>query len=206
MRSTISSLFLFLTASLPVAGQAVSSNGTAAVSVPAQNAAPAIDESLNGSQYVNKTAKFSLSLPSDWIINKVVRHSPSTLAWLSTPDNKNWVGVTRDPATGSLEDFKQAFELKTRSNLTNYQKLSESSVTIDGKAALLISYRAAVPQNTNVHVAYLVALVPSGNTYRAVMAWCAEPRFNDMRPIFEKILTSYHGTEQTSAAAPPSKP
>jgi hypothetical protein len=67
------------------------------------------------------------------------------------------------------------------------------------KAAVLISFRATAPNNTNLHVAYLAAIVPSGKTYSTVMAWCAEPRFHDMRPIFEKILTSYHSTGQPLA-------
>jgi len=200
MRCTVSVLFLFLAGGLSVARQEVSSKGSAAVSATPQKDVLAIDESLNGSQYINRTAKFSLVLPPDWIINKEVRHSPSTLAWLSTPDKRNWVGVTKEQDAGSLENFKEVFEVRARTKLTNYEKLSESSVTIDGKAAVLLSYRVAVPNNTNLHVVYLVAIVPSGITYSTVMAWCGEPGFQAMRPIFDKILRSYRGTEQASAA------
>ncbi len=165
-----------------------------------------MDESLNGSRYINRTARFSLALPSDWIINEQVHHSPSTLAWLSTPDKLNWVAVTRERGTGTVTDAKELFEVNTRKNLTDYEKLSESSVTIDGKAAVLIAFRAAVPGNSNLRVTYLAAIIPSANTSNTVMAWCAEPRFHDMRPTFEKILTSYRGTEQPAAAAASSQP
>jgi hypothetical protein len=202
----VSVLFLLLAGGLSVARPEVSPKGAAAQSAAPQEDVLAIDESLNGSQYINRTAKFSLVLPPDWIVNKEVRHSPSTLAWLSTPDKRNWVGVTKEQDAGSLENFKQVFEVKARTKLTNYEKLSESSVTIDGKAAVLLSYRVAVPNNTNLHVVYLVAIVPSGDTYSTVMAWCGEPGFQAMRPIFEKILRSYRGTEQACAAAVSSKP
>jgi hypothetical protein len=76
----ISVLFLFLTGSLSVAGQEVSSKGAGAQSAAAQKDVLAIDESLNDSLSINRAAKFSLVLPPDWIINKEVRHSSSTLA------------------------------------------------------------------------------------------------------------------------------
>ena len=116
-------LFLFLAGGLSVAGQEVSSKGAAAQSATAQKDVLAIDESLNGSQYINRTAQFSLVLPPDWIINNEVRHSPSTLAWLSTPDKGNWVGVTKEQDTGTLENFKEIFEVRTRTKLTHYEKL-----------------------------------------------------------------------------------
>jgi hypothetical protein len=185
-------VLMFLPASLPPA---------TAQSV-AQNAVPAIDDSLNNSQYVNKTAKFSLTLPPDWIINKEVRHGASTLAWLSTPNKQNWVAVTREPGPTILESYKEAFEASARSNLINYEKLSETPVTIDGKPAFLISYRASIAKGSNLHVAYLAAVASSGNTYTTLLAWCAEPRFQEMRPVFEKILSSYRGMGQAVAVKP----
>jgi hypothetical protein len=117
MRCMVSVLFLFLAGGFSVAGQEVSSKGSAAVSATPQKDVLAIDESLNDSQYINRTAKFSLVLPPDWIINKEVRHSPSTLAWLSTPDKRNWVGVTKEQDAGSLENFKEVFEVRAQPSL-----------------------------------------------------------------------------------------
>jgi len=209
MHRMASILFLCLAASLTAAGQEALSKSAAGQSAQAQKDAPAVDESVSGGQYINRTAKLSLTLPADWVIDTNLRHSPTMLARLSTRDKLSWIGVTREQDSGPLESYKEVFELKVRRDLTNYEKLSESFVTIDGKAALLISFRATAPNNialratapnnSNSHVVYLAALVASGNTYTTVRAWCAEPRFHDMRPIFEDILASYHSIGQPSA-------
>jgi hypothetical protein len=206
MRRILPVIVLFFAASGFANGQQAPSKDAAAAAVPAQKVVPGMEESLNGSQYINKTAKFSLVLPAEWIINKEVRHSPSTLAWLSTPDKQSWVGVTREQGTGIAENAKEVFEASIRKNLTNYEKLSESSVVIDGKPAFLLTFRAAVPGHPNLHVSYLAAVIPSGSTTSTVMAWCAELRFQEMRPTFEKILTSYRGAGQPISAASASQP
>ena len=212
MPRIVSTFLLILAASLPAVAEDIitasfqgNNPGNAPKATTAETHAPTIDESLDDTQYNNGTAKFSLTFPSDWIIDSNLRHSPTTPAWLSSRDKLSWFGVGREQNSGSLASYKEAFELRARRNLANYEKLSESSVTIDGKAGLLISYRVTAPKNDNLHVAYLMAIIPSGNTYTTAMAWCAEPRFHEMRPIFEKILTSYHSTGEPSAtaAAPP---
>ena len=41
--------------------------------------APKMDEALNGLIYTNRTAKFTLTVPSDWILAPELRRSPETL-------------------------------------------------------------------------------------------------------------------------------
>jgi hypothetical protein len=180
------------------------SNGSGAT--PAKSDAPNIDESLNGTQYTNRTAQFSLTLPPDWIIDTQLHRSPETLAWLSSSDKLNWVGASRQEGPLTLEAYKEVVELTFQKTLPSYEKVSESSVTIDGKVALLISYRMTPPKYNNLHIQYLTAIIKSGNTYTMLMAWCAESRFPGMRPILEQILTSYRSTGPMTAAAPSSKP
>ncbi len=50
-----------------------------------------IDESLDGTQYANKTGKFSLTLPLDWKINQDLRVSSDMLAGLSSRDNMRYL-------------------------------------------------------------------------------------------------------------------
>ena len=53
---------------------------------------------------------------------------------------------------------------------------------------------------------FLTAIIQSGNTYTKVTAWCVEPLFHDMQPTFEKIVSSYRSTGQTTAVAGSLKP
>ncbi len=90
MRRMPSIPFLFLAASLSAVGQEASSKAAAAHSAEAQKDAPAVDKSLSGGQYVNRTAKLSL-------IN-------AQISWeeLNLPCKDEWRQTLQSPA--STED------------------------------------------------------------------------------------------------------
>ena len=50
--------------------------------------------------------------------------------------------VIQEEYPGSLESYKELCMLNARQMLTNFEELSESTTTIDGKTALLVFYRA----------------------------------------------------------------
>lgn len=178
----------------------------AAAAVPPKMEAPKVDESLQGTRYVNKTGKFSLTLPDDWMINPDIKRSPDTLAVLSSRDKMRFLMVIQEEYPGSLESYKELTQLNSRRNLTNYEELSESNVTIDGKSALLIFYRGVLAKTNNLPVEFVSAIITSGSTYTKLTGWCVEPLFHDMQPVFEKTVTSYRTVGQTTASAGSSKP
>jgi hypothetical protein len=164
--------------------------------------APAVnvEESLRGTQYLNKTGKFALTLPSGWKIDPKLGHSQSMLAGLSSSDDMRFLTVTQEQFSASLEGYKGLLEFKYRKSFGAYEEISQSAVTIDGKSALIISFRGTLTQS-GIPVQYLVAIIPSGTTFTRVATWCAEPLFHETQPTFEKILSSFHYTDQTTARA-----
>lgn len=76
-----------VTISFPENGASKAPDATAtsgaATATPAKMEAPKIDESLQGARYLNKTGKFSLTVPQEWVINLDVRRAPETLTVLS---------------------------------------------------------------------------------------------------------------------------
>ena len=163
--------------------------------------APKLDESLNGLVYVNRTAKFTLTMPPDWVIAPELRHGPEILAGLASRDKLRFLLVAEEEYPGSLDSYKELTMLGARRNLSNFEELSESPVTIDGKPALLIFYRGTLAKASNLPVEFVSAIVVSGKTYTKVTAWCVEPLFHDVQPTFEKVLNSYRSNNgQTTAA------
>jgi hypothetical protein len=164
--------------------------------------APKVDEVLNGLQYTNRTAKFTLTVPPDWIIASELRHTPETLAALSSRDKLRFIMVAQEEYPGSLDSYKELTMLGARRNLSNFEELSESPATIDGKPALMIFYRGTLSKAGNLPVEFVSAIVVSGKTYTKVTAWCVEPLFRDVQPTFEKVLNSYRSANgQITAAA-----
>ncbi|MCU1243707.1 MAG: hypothetical protein JWO71_4433 [Candidatus Acidoferrum typicum] len=166
---------------------AVAAPGTPA----AKDVALNIDESLRGTQYVNKTGKFTLTVPSDWKINQTQRSAPVVTA-LTSGDDMRFLLVAQEQYNGSLESYKGLLELMYRKTFGSYEELSQSLVKIDGKPGLLFSFRGISTKANNLPVQFLVAIVPSGTTYTRIATWCVEPLFHETQSTFEKIMTSYH--------------
>ena len=161
---------------------------------------PKIDETLTGTQYVNHTGKFSLTLPAEWMIDTSLRRSPLALAGLSSKDKMRFAMVVQEEYPGSLESYKELNILNARRTLSNFEELSASNVTIDGKTALLVFYRGNSQKLNNVPVEFLSAFIVSGNSFTKITVWCVEPLFHDMQPAFEKFVSSYRSSGRLTAA------
>ncbi len=179
-------------------------SGDVPAAMPSKKDAPKIEESLEGTQYVNKTGRFSLSLPLEWKINPELRVSGDVIAGLSSRDDMRYLMVVQEEYGGSLQSYKGLIEIQAKRTLEQYEKLSESPTTIDGKPALLFSYRGMSPKANNLPIQFLVAIISSGNTYSRIATWCIEPLFNETQPTFEKIIGSFHSTAPPTPSAPSS--
>ena len=186
-----------------VARPAGNPDSTAAPAAAAQPL-PKIDESLNGVAYTNRTGRFTLTLPPDWVIAPELRKQPETMAALSSRDKMRFLLAVQEPYPGSLDSYKDLVILSARRNLDSFEELGQTAVTIDGKASLMLYYRGTL-RGSKLPVQFVSAIVPAGNTYTKVSAWCIEPLFHDMQPMFEKTLNSYKsmGGPTTAVAQKP---
>ncbi len=166
---------------------------------------PKIEESLDAGQYTNKTGEFSLAVPSDWKINPSLYGTNGALAGLSTRDSMRFLLVVREEYPGTIDSYKQLIEIQARSNLGDYEKISETPMKIDNKSAIVMSYRGLLVKANNLPVQFLAAIIPVGSAYFRVSTWCVEPLFNESQTMFENIISSYHYTN-TSSALPAAKP
>ena len=173
---------------------------------PAKQSLPKMDETLSGTQYLNRTGKFSLMLPPDWLIDPNLRNSPTTLAGLSSKDKMRFAMVIQEDYPGSMDSYRELTMLGVRRTLSNFEELAHSEATIDGKPALLVYYRGTLQKSNNLPVEFLSAFIQTGNTFTKISVWCIEPLFHDMQPAFEKIVGSYRTSGHITAAADSTKP
>lgn len=174
-------------------------------SIAAKADAPKVDESLQGARYVNRTGKFSLTVPQEWIIDPNIRRAPGTFTVLSSRDKMSFLMVMQEEYPGSLDSYKEVSMLTASRNLSSFEELAQSKVTIDGKAGLFVFSRGT-PQKGGLPMAFLSAFIASGSTYTKMTVWCVEPLFHDLQPTFEKMLMSYRSTGAITAGVPSSKP
>jgi hypothetical protein len=165
-----------------------------------------VDETLSGTQYLNRTGKFSLALPPDWLIDPNLRNASTTLAGLSSKDKMRFAMVIQEDYPGSMDSYRELTMLGVRRTLSNFEELAHSEATIDGKPALLVYYRGTLQKSNNLPVEFLSAFIQTGNTFTKISVWCIEPLFHDMQPTFEKIVGSYRTSGHITAAADSTKP
>jgi hypothetical protein len=169
---------------------------TSASAPAAQPAKPAVQvvESINGTQYVNKTNQFTLALPVGWKIDQKLTRVAPIVTVLTSPDGMRFLTVTQEEFAGSMESYKGMLELTYRRTFGSYEEITQSNVKIDGKPALVFSFRGISAKSDNLPLQFLVAVVPTGTTYTRIATWCAEPLFHETQPAFENIVTSYHNS------------
>jgi TonB family protein len=159
-----------------------------------------VDESFTGTQYVNRTGHFTLTVPMDWKINAELRANTDMLAALSSRDNLRYLVVEKESFSGSLESYKGLVEIANRRKLTHYEKLSESNIQIDGRPAVLLFFRGTSPETQNLPVQFVTAIAAFDGEYLHAIAWCIEPLFNESQRTLENILLSYKNISDNSTA------
>jgi hypothetical protein len=162
-----------------------------------------VDEALTGTQYVNRTGHFTLTVPIEWKINAEVRANSDSLAALSSRDDMRFVVVQHEPFSGSLESYKGLVEVQSRRNLSGYEKLSESNVSIDGRPGVLLTFRGVNPQAQNLPIQFVTAIAAFDGEYVHAVAWCVEPLFNESQRTLENILLSYKRVSDKPTSASP---
>jgi hypothetical protein len=126
--------------------------------------------------------------------NLALRISPDVIAALSSNDDLRYLIVVNEPYTASLDSYKGLVKIQAKKNLQNYETISEAPTKIDGKSALLFSYRGVSPAAENLPIQFLVAIIQTPTGFLRITTWCVEPLFSETQASFEKILRSYHVT------------
>src|SRR5258708_16089719 len=98
-------------------------SGKAPEAAAAKQELPKIDETLLGTQYLNRTGKFSLTLPPEWKIHPDLQHSPGTFARFTSNDKMRFAMATQDAYPDSLYPYPELPLLGPLSTLSNFSEL-----------------------------------------------------------------------------------
>jgi hypothetical protein len=113
---------------------------------PAEPKATPVDESLQGTTYINRTAKFQLEVPRGWIISEDLRNqSKDIIAALTSPDKTLLFMVTPERFDGPISTYRILAESQYQTRFKDYEKLEESEVQVDGKTAVRLIWHTGLP-------------------------------------------------------------
>jgi hypothetical protein len=166
-----------------------------AASESADEAVPHIDESLDGTSYINRTANFQLTVPADWALAPEIRkQSKDIAASLESPDETLFVFVTPEKFAGTLATYQVLAETQFQGKFKDYEKLSQSNVDIDGRKGVKFVWHAKNPSTNNAPMKGMVYIIPYDGRMVRLTLLTLEPLFDSAVPAFEKIAASYRST------------
>lgn len=167
---------------------------------------PQVEEELDGTHYVNRTGRFTLTVPIEWKINPDLR-SGDIVAGLTSRNGIHFVAVAQETVSATLDGYKGVVDLQLRTNLLNFAKVSESATTIDGQPAVLLSYKGTTEEAGKLPIHFLTAIIAYDDLFVRITAWCIEPLFGESQRTFEAILNSYRRLpDQKAQAISPKRP
>jgi hypothetical protein len=159
---------------------------------------PAVDESLMGTSYSNRTGHFQVNVPAGWSVAPELRKSKDVVSALKSEDLAYFFLVTQEKYAGSLKTYQVLAETHFQSKFQEFDKLSESDAKVDGREG---SRTVFTGKNGPTELKFLVFIVPYNDTMVRLTFFTLAPLFNDAVPTFEKIAQSYHATSEKPVAA-----
>jgi Trypsin-like peptidase domain len=163
----------------------------------------AIEESLDGTNYVNQTAGFRLSLPPNWKLAPEMRKDqPDVVASLTSPDDLYFLLVTTEAFTGSLSTYQKLVEVNYKTSFKDYQEISESAANLDGRKSLRMVWHGK-PGKEDTMLRTLVYFIPYEDRVVRLSFLAIEMLFDDELPTFEKIAASYRQIASTKRRSSP---
>jgi hypothetical protein len=156
-----------------------------------------VAESLIGTAYINRTAGFRITTPTGWSIAPEMRNK-DIVAALKSADNTLFFLVTTEPFAGNLATYKVLAETQYKSKFTDYEKVSESEVEIDGRQGTRLVFHGKMDKTTTW--SWSVYILPYEGRMVRISFMTIEPLFNDAVPVFERMASSYHALTTANLA------
>jgi len=152
-------------------------------------AAAAVEESLVGATYTNRSAKFQTTIPAGWKLAPEMRKTKDIVAALKSPDETLFFLVTPESFAGTLATYKVLAETQYKTKFSDYAKLSEADATLDGRGGIRMVFEGKPDKATPMKC--LVYILPYDGKMVRLSFLTLEPLFNDAVPVFEQIAMSY---------------
>lgn len=152
-----------------------------------------IDESLEKNLYVNRTEGFRLVVPDGWVskLDSFRKEgNESIVAALTSADSTLILLVTVEDFKGSLSSYRGLAEMQYQTNFTDYEKVSDKEIQLDGRTGTRLVWRGNNKDN-KAPIQSLVIILPYEGKMLRLSFLTVQPLFTEALPAFEKTAQSY---------------
>jgi hypothetical protein len=158
------------------------------------DAPSAVDDQLDGTRYVNRTAKFTLEVPAGWVMAPELR-SKDVVAGLRSPDSAYFLMVTPEKFQGTRKTYQVFAETQYQTSFKEYKKFTESEVALDGRPALRMIWQGKPGGDASgTLLKCAVYIIPYEGSMIRLSFLTLEPLFDESLPNFDKIAATYRST------------
>jgi len=148
-----------------------------------------IQEHLEGNTYVNDTFQFAMYKPPGWKIHEgVSRETGRAIVAIGTEDEQTLLIVDRQVWSGTPDLKRDTTEASLRHTYEDYQALSESSIQIDGRAALRREFQGLMD---GIEWHGVSVRVPRDNTVFGLIGLTSAETFQFQQALLNKIINSF---------------
>jgi hypothetical protein len=152
---------------------------------------PTIDQSLDGHKYTNRTEGFQITVPDHWMM------APEMLSHdihgaLKSTDETLFFFYTPEKFAGTANTYLAVAESALQGKFKDFEKLSQTEVTLDGQKVTRWVWRAKNPAAHDMPLKALVYVIPYEGKMVRLSFLTLEQLFNDALPSFEKTAATYH--------------
>ncbi len=150
-----------------------------------------VEQSLDGTTYVNRTGMFKLTVPAGWKIAPDALRA-GAMTFLVSPDGNLGLVVIREAFEGSIRAYQGMLE-NARKTFPGYRKVSEGQAERSGAPSATVIWEGK-PQD--IVITYMDRVVPIEGAMTVVRGFAPVPLFDEKKETLETILLSYETLKQ----------
>jgi hypothetical protein len=148
-----------------------------------------IQERVEGNSYINDTFHFTIYKPPGWRIHEgVPRETGRAIVAMGSEDDQTLLIVDRQVWSGSPDLQRDPTEANLRNTYQDYQRISESPVQLDGRAAVRRDFTGLM-EGVEWHGVSVRAV--EGHTVFGLLGLTSAETFQFQQALFNKIIKSF---------------
>jgi TonB family protein len=154
-----------------------------------------VDQRIDGTTYINRTAHFTLTVPRDWhVTDALIRTTPNVIGTVAAPRGGAAIMIQRYDYPFSPEQSAHIVERGFSEGFPGYHRLDDTPIKIGGEDAPSFTFEFEGPPGTQAHLPgkMLVVLIRNEGSVLGLMCEAPDPLFDQIENTFKEIVTSYH--------------
>lgn len=153
-----------------------------------------LDQKIEGTTYINRTAHFVLTVPSDWhVTNALVKTTPDVVGTVAAPNSDAAIMVQRYDHPLSTEMVSEIVGESFSKGFQGFRKLSDTPLMIEGESApsFIFQFEEQSGAQGSQTGKMLAVFIKNENSILGLFCEAPDPQFDPLEDTFKRIVASF---------------